>query len=245
MRTLTALALLVLFTLPAAAQQSDIDRQQALRHLRFGQELLRDERWDKAEAEFRAAIKLDPLLELAHYGVGQAAMATKRYPDAVRAYLNCRDAFRANSAEALSNSAVAEQRLQDQIRELQDAVLAFTRGRARTLNTTATVTRLNTQIRELESRRHRSTSGPPPTPPWISIALGSAYFRTGAMGDAEREYLEAVRVDPRLGEGHNNLAVLYMLTGRLDEAERAVRAAEQAGFSVNPQFKEDLKKARN
>jgi len=245
MRTLTALTLLVLVTMPAAAQQSALDRRQALRHLRFGQELLHAEQWDKAEAEFRAAIKLDPLLELAHYGVGQAAMATKRYPDAVRAYLDCRDAFRANSAEALSNSAVTEQRLQDQIRELQDAALGFTRGRGRTRNTAATVVRLNAQIREFQSRRHRSTTGPPPTPPWISIALGSAYFRTGAMADAEREYLEAVRVDPRLGEGHNNLAVIYMITGRLEDAEREVKAAEQAGFRVNPQFKEDLKKARN
>lgn len=244
MRSLMLLLVIVLIAVPATAAQSDRDRQQALRHLRFGQEHLQAERYDKAEEEFRAAVKLDPLLELAHYGVGQVAMATKRYPDAVRAYIDCREAFRANSAEALSNSVVAEQRLQDQIRELKDTVLALNSGRAKTLNVAATIQQLNSQIRELEARRHRSTSGPPPTPPWISIALGSAYFRTNAMADAEREYREALKVDTKLGEGHNNLAVICMLTGRYEEAEQEVRAAEQAGFRVNPQFKEDLKKAR-
>jgi Flp pilus assembly protein TadD len=64
------------------------------------------------------------------------------------------------------------------------------------------------------------------------------------MADAEREYREAIRVDPKLGEAHNNLAVTLMLTGRLDEAGQEIKAAEKAGFRVNPQFKEDLKQRR-
>jgi tetratricopeptide (TPR) repeat protein len=144
----------------------------------------------------------------------------------------------------LSNALEAEQRLDGQIREQRDTLMALNSGRARTTNVTETIQRLQTQLRELESRRHRSTGGPPPTPTWISIALGSAYFRTGAMADAEREYREAVYVDGSLGEGHNNLSVIYMLTGRFDDAEAALRLAEQSGFRVNPQLKEDLKKRR-
>jgi Flp pilus assembly protein TadD len=66
------------------------------------------------------------------------------------------------------------------------------------------------------------------------------------MVDAEREYREATKVEPKLGEAHNNLAVVLMLTGRLEEAEREMKAAEKAGFRVNPQFKDDLKqRAKN
>jgi hypothetical protein len=43
-----------------------------------------------------------------------------------------------------------------------------------------------------------------------------------------------------MGEAHNNVAVVYMLTGRLDEAKAEVKLAEKAGFKVNPKFKEDL-----
>ena len=34
-----------------------------------------------------------------------------------------------------------------------------------------------------------------------------------------------------------------MLTGRYGEAEQEIKAAEKSGFKVNPQLKEDLKKA--
>jgi Flp pilus assembly protein TadD len=83
----------------------------------------------------------------------------------------------------------------------------------------------------------------PDTPAWISLALGSAYFRSGSMSDAEREYLAALQADPKLGEAHNNLAVVYMLSGRYPQADAEIKAAEKSGFRVNPQLKEDLKKA--
>ena len=47
---------------------------------------------------------------------------------------------------------------------------------------------------------------------------------------------------PRLGEARNNLAVVYMMMGRLEEAHNEMKAAEQAGYRVNPQFKADLQK---
>ncbi|HXB56039.1 MAG TPA: hypothetical protein VN461_14740 [Vicinamibacteria bacterium] len=40
------------------------------------------------------------------------------------------------------------------------------------------------------------------------LALGSAYYRSGALGDAEREYLAGIKVKPGFGEAHNNLAVV-------------------------------------
>ena len=52
----------------------------------------------------------------------------------------------------------------------------------------------------------------------------------------------AIETKPSLGEAHNNLAVVYMLTMRKKEAENAVREAERAGFRVNPQLKEDIRR---
>jgi Tfp pilus assembly protein PilF len=78
-------------------------------------------------------------------------------------------------------------------------------------------------------------------PAWISLALGSAYFRAGKLADAEQEYKAAIAADPGTGEAHSNLAVVYLETGRYDEAEKAVKAAEKAGFRVNPQLKQDIK----
>jgi hypothetical protein len=38
--------------------------------------------------------------------------------------------------------------------------------------------------------------------------------------------------------------VIYMQTGRYAEAEVELEAAEKSGVRINPQFKADLKKAR-
>jgi tetratricopeptide (TPR) repeat protein len=226
----------------ADAQSSARERRQAVEYLRKGQDLLRTEQFDRAREAFTTATTLDPFLELAHYGLGQVAMAIKEYPAAVRAFTACRAAFLSNEAQALSDSTIAEQRIDDQVRELKDTALALSRGRVTTRDKDATAGRLNAQIHELEARRHRAPGAAPQTPPWISIALGSAHFRTNAMADAEREYRAAIEVDPALGEGHNNLAVVLMLTGRYADAEREVKAAEDNGFVVSPQFKADLRK---
>ena len=73
------------------------------------------------------------------------------------------------------------------------------------------------------------------------LDLGSAYFRTEQWADAEREYKAALAVQPKSGAVLNNLAVLYLQTGRYQEADDAVKAAEKAGFKVHPQLKQDIK----
>ena len=246
MNVMLMIVLAMLATAPREAVLAD-KYDEAMKHYRVGQQLFNTERWDSAEAEFKEAIKIYPLLDIAHYGLGQVYMATRRYREAVMAYQQCREAFRASEAESIADRTEAEQRLADRIRDIKDEISSLESGRLKAAgsglmpgNTQQKIDQLKDMVRQLETRRHRNTVGPPPVPPWISIALGGAYYRTGAMADAEREYLEALKVDPKLGEGHNNLAVVYMLTGRYEEAQRAIAAAEKNGFKVHPQFKKDL-----
>jgi tetratricopeptide (TPR) repeat protein len=246
MRHVAAAALLIVaVAAPAAAQQTRESRE-AARHLRLGQENLRAEKWDKAEIEFKAAIKLDPLLELAHYGLGQSYMGMKRFDAAVAAYTACRTAFHTQAGHDAASRLQSEARVQEQIQQLQDQKAQlqqknFTGGQS--LQSGA-VARVESMLSDLRQRRFQNAdAGPPPTPTWISVALGSAYFRSGATADAEREYREALKVDPKLGEAHSNLAVVCLVTGRVAEADAEITAAEKSGFAVNPQLKADVKKA--
>jgi Tfp pilus assembly protein PilF len=237
---------LTLCVAPASAQLTR-EHLEAMRHLRLGQENLRAEQWEKAETEFRAAIKLEWLLELAHYGLGQTYMAMKRFDEAVLAYRNCRDAFHQQASNAATGKLQGEQRVLEQIQQLEDQKVQL-QSKTYTAGSSAlqanAIVRIDSMIGELRARRYQNVDGrQPETPTWISIALGSAYFRSSAMQDAEREYREALKVDPKLGEAHNNLAVVYLLTGRYPEADAEIKAAEKAGFRVNPQLKEDVKKA--
>ena len=106
------------------------------------------------------------------------------------------------------------------------------------------VQQLDVQIGTLKEARHRpTTSGDAPTPAWLSLALGSAYFRANDTANAEQEYRQAIAVNPKLGEAHSNLAVLCLMSGRAKEAQDEIDAAEKAGFAVNPQLKADVRAA--
>jgi Flp pilus assembly protein TadD len=93
--------------------------------------------------------------------------------------------------------------------------------------------------------KQRPSLGAPFTPPAeVLLSLGSAHFRSGNRDAAETHWKAAIEANPRLGEAHNNLAVIYMQTGRFAEAESELNAAEKNGVRVNPQFKDDLRRAR-
>lgn len=242
---IVAIACLFPLVLSSVAARAQAPQTRAIQHLRAGQEAMQAEKWDVAEREFKSAIELDPLLELAHYGLGQTYMATKRYVEAVRAFVGSRDAFQRAAADEMVGGLEAERRIEDQIRTLKDQRRALESGRYVTPNLQATLVRIDDQIRQLEMNRGRQRDGSAPvTPPYISLALGSAHFRTSAFADAEREWRAAVAANPKVGEAHNNLAVVLMLTGRFDEAEREVELAEKSGYTVSDRFKEDLKAAK-
>jgi tetratricopeptide (TPR) repeat protein len=68
---------------PCPAPVDDGRRREALLLFRAGAEGLEAQDWEEAERRFAAALRIDPVLPLAHYGRGQAAMGLKRYPEAV------------------------------------------------------------------------------------------------------------------------------------------------------------------
>ncbi len=223
-----------------ALQLSERDQHAASQHFKRGMESLLGEKYDVAETEFKAAVAIDPLYDAAFYGLGQVYMATKRYPDALKAYLDSREAFKkATAAETLAGTE-SDRRLRDQIDALKDNERNMMRlGTGNSAQTN--IDQIRAQIQQLESRKsRRSSAAPPPVPAGLSMAIGSAYFRLNDVANAEKEYKAAIEVNPNFGEAHSNLAVVYLVTGRAAEADAEVKAAEKAGFRVNPKLKEDI-----
>jgi tetratricopeptide (TPR) repeat protein len=81
-------------------------------------------------------------------------------------------------------------------------------------------------------------------PAELPLALGTAYHRLGETEQAEREYLTAIEINKRLGEAHNNLAVLYLQQGRVSDAKMEASLAEKFGFRLHPHFKDELYASR-
>jgi tetratricopeptide (TPR) repeat protein len=241
---LLLVVLLLLLSAPAYAQMvSEVSRREALQHYRDGQEFLSSEQFEKAAESFRRAIEKDPLLALAHYGLGQSYMALRRYASAIVALKGCRDAYQKLAALALTESIIADRQRDDEIRELRESIRLFQSSTVKTANPDRTqyLVRFETRLRELE-REKQSNVRPEKPPAFVYLSLGSAYFRNGEIDAAESEWKTAVDIDPRFGEAHNNLAALFAMSGRRRDAEAEVQAAERAGYRVHPQLKEDIRK---
>jgi len=213
----------------------DQSRRQAMEFYRTGQEHMAAERFDLAAQAFTSAIGKDELLSVAHYQLGQAYMNLRRYASAIQAYKGCIDALKAlHSLEESSKFQVDKQR-EDEVRELRVEI--------NQLKNLSPLKRevLEQRLRGLEQQRadYRADFR---APAFVLLALGSAYFRNGELAPAEEEWEAAIAADPKYGEAHNNLAVVYMMTMRKKEAENAVKAAEKSGFRVNPQLKEDIRR---
>jgi tetratricopeptide (TPR) repeat protein len=227
------------------------DQRRALEHLREGQRLLRAETFDAAAREFGQAVRLDPHLVMAHYGLGQARMGLREFPAAVEAYVGCRKAFLAvQAADTEARLAFAEARdaqardLRDAEREIEAELRQAPPNSAVAAALSRRLQRLQNQIDAVEQLRGVELGGGgAEVPPSLSLALGSAYFRSGRFEDAEREYKAAIAVRPRFGEALNNLAVLYLETGRPAEAMDAMTRATKAGFRVHPDVRKSIQAA--
>jgi Tfp pilus assembly protein PilF len=212
-------------------------RRQAVQFYRAGQAFFSAEKFDRAAEEFAKATQKDPLFTLAHYQAGQSYMNLKRYASAIQAFQRCLEATRALYNLVETNRFAVEKQRDDDILEARETVRALQQSGHALL-----AVRAEQHLADLEKQRTSMNRGFQP-PAEVLLSLGSAYFRNGDQAAAEAEWKAAVEVNPKLGEAHNNLAVIYMMTQRFDEANAAIRAAEKAGLRVNPQLKEDLKKA--
>lgn len=221
------------------------DRQLALTPYKLGFEHMRAEDLEKAGAAFEMAANLDRTFEMAYYMLGRVRMAQKRFVEASAAFSRARSLYLAAAGRNFANAREAQRFRRDQIIEIDELLRQLQAG-VQTRQAQDQIRQLSDRRRALQENIERGndmtlTSS---VPAYVSLSYGSAQFRMGNLVEAEKAYKEAIAADARSGEAHNNLAVVYLETGRLDEAEKSVQAAERAGFNVHPQLKEDIRKRR-
>jgi tetratricopeptide (TPR) repeat protein len=241
----SVLLAIALQTVSKPPARSAADDQMATAHYRSGWEFMSREAWADAIREFQAAVDINPDFKLAHYGIGRASMGLKQFPNAVRAYEKCRELYLAQASRNFSNKGDADRIMADDVMQIDMAISRLLAG-PQTPQTQSQILQWQMQKQRLQNRTRGldNLSLTSPVPPLVSLALGSAYFRSERFADAEREYKAAMAADPKSGEAHSNLAAVYLYMGRYDEAESEVKAAERTGFKVNPGLKDDIKKKR-
>jgi len=170
---------------------------------RAGLKFLAAEQFEKAVDAFSSAVAKDNLLSGAYYGMGQAYMNLRRFSDAAKAYAGCIEALRTLNTLQQTNQFDVDKRREEEIRTLK-TILSDPRGIRG-----PTYTQMEQHLRDLENQR-RTIGGAFRPPAEVLLALGSAHFKNGERDAAEQEWKAATEANPKLGEAHNNLAVIYM-----------------------------------
>ena len=244
MRMLLAVALTMLALVPVTSAQSlsPADHDRARVQNRLGWEQMRGEKFEQALKHFQAAIEINPEFEMPFYGLGRAHMALKQYVSAISALSRCRDLYVAQVGRQFSTQQDAQRYRADRITELDEMIRQVQSG-PQTIQTQDQLRQLQEQKRQLQGiiARGANMSVTTAVPAWVSLSLGSAYFRSGRLADAEREYKATIEADRKSGEAYSNLAVVYLETGRIAEAEAALKDAKKSGFKVNPQLEQAIK----
>ena len=242
MRSIAVLLIVGVMASASVFAQGKSTRERARVQNMLGWEDMRSEAWEKAARSFQNAIDIDPEFEIAHYGLGRANMALKKFEAAVAAYERCRNLFRAQAGRTFTNTQEAQRYRRDRILEIDEHLRMMQSG-PMTAARADTVRQLQNQRRDIEEsiRRGDDMTLEANIPAWVSLALGSAYFRSGRLSDAEREYKATVASDSRAGEAHSNLAVVYFETGRFTDAATSLQSAKKAGFRVNPELEKAIR----
>lgn len=241
MRSIMALVIALVIAVPALGQ-SPGDRNTARAQNKLGWDYMQREQFENAVKAFQQAVEIDPTFEMPWYGLGRAHLALKQFVSATSALTRCKNLYEAAAGRQFTTQQEAQRFRQDRITDLDE--------RIRQVNSLPVTTQTQDQLRQLQEQKRQVqeyiTRGNSATientvPAWVSLSLGSAYFRSGKLQDAEREFKAAVAADTKSGEAHSNLAVVYLETERFDLALQSINAAKKTGFKVNPELEKAIR----
>ena len=242
---LTVLSVALLAAAATGAQQPNTRefsaRERAREPYAAGLEQMRNEDFTAARKSFEAAIAIEPTFELAHFMLGRVHLAQKDFALAAAALTRARDLYVSQASRQFIDKREGQRHRRERIAEIEGLI-------SNLQGMTPQTYQIREQIRQLEERkrqvedldRAKDLTPEKVVPAFVSLSLGSAHFRLGKLPEAEQAYLAAVAADPKTGEAHNNLAVVYLQTGRYALAKAAVRAAEKAGVKVHPELKAEI-----
>jgi tetratricopeptide (TPR) repeat protein len=236
---------------PIEAQQINA-RERAREPYTEGLHHMRVEAFEKAAQAFQEATRIDPTFEMAYYQLGRAHLTLKNFTSAVYALVKSRDLFIEEAGNQFIDRQEGRRLRRERLAEL-DQLIIDTQAAASLPQNANRRFKLLEQVRQYQERKRQiqdldrayDLSPARRVPAYVSLSLGSAYFRAGNLAEAERAYEAAIDADPKIGEAHNNLAVVYMETGRYEQAERAVKEAEKTGLTVPAALKSEIARRKS
>jgi tetratricopeptide (TPR) repeat protein len=188
----------------------------------LGVALARQDRWREAAAQWQQAQKLDP--DEPDYGF-HVALAAMKNGEPAAAVRPLREVLRRRPADddagamlitALERSGRAAEAATEREASSWSALTVLPAPR---MKTKLAAPALAGGERRAPAAGHRATHAR------LHALRGDAALKAGRLDEAEREFAEAVMIDPLVPEAHAGLAQVYHRRGRAEDALREYRAA--------------------
>ncbi len=173
-------------------------------------------------------------------GLGHLAMAEQRFDDALGYYQRAEAGF-TELGEAMFDIRTRRYAdAQNQMQDLRDSINELNSLNPAPRDLAQRIGQLENAIQRLQSVQppDRDTVGDPPAE--IYFYIGNAHFRSNRVDAAIEAWTRCAERNPQFAMVHNNLAIAYHGMGRSAQAREHLARAEELGFPVNPQFKEEL-----
>ena len=235
--------------------------RQAMGYSQRGMRALEKGNGTRAAEDFKRALEQVPELPDAHAGLGHVAMQQRRFEDALVAYRRAQEAYRRFATDKVGLAQDRYARTRDRLQYVEDQKNAIEQEQRRAQVRGGSITggaapsegRLQRQRVEYEQEIARleaqtqtvpaleTDASEPPAAYYFYEA--NALFNLKRNDEAIAAWKHAVERDPEYGVAYNNLAVVYWMTGRLEDAQASLARADRLGFKVNPSFRADLEKS--
>jgi tetratricopeptide (TPR) repeat protein len=234
----------------SAATPSATEMRQADRHCQGGLKALQAGNLAKAREAFAKAFAAAPDFPPAHLGLGHVASAEQDFETALAEYTKAREAWGTFGEllgelemERWSRTQDEIRRMEDQLRDMRNQDRASDAGESLSTTQRTLETSLEQRIQTLQAVPRPVPGARVEPPADLEFHRGNALFRLARYEEARVAWEASAEQNPKFALVHNNLAVLYYKAGRIEDARRAVAAAEALGMTVHPDLKADIERA--
>jgi len=239
---LTGLALLLACSsVFAQATSQDISRASKLH--KKGVRALQTGELERARESFNESLKILPSYPDAHIGLGQIAMGQGSFEEALNHFNAAKEGYRELGESLVDVQARRYADAQRQINQLQDSIRQIQSQGAGGGMLQVNINTMENQIQQLQAIEPPNREAASEPPGEVYFYIGNALFQLNRRPEALEAWETCRDKSPKFAMVHNNLALVYMMSGRLEAAKESLAKAEELGFPVNPQFKQDLDKA--